>query len=223
MDYSFVLLSARARPESFAEFGLEGRGGGVFVRGFPLEGTGLRAELTVDLGGRTVSAEVFDEDTGEKYALFDSPRSRGSFVADLRGRVGSVVEDFRRTCLVSEDVRGRFVEFVGRRFGVSADFPWGGEDYAVFRRGGGKWFALVMKIRWRQLSVPGDEEVWVVNLKADPGKIPSLVDRRSVFPAYHMNKRHWITVLLTAAADFGALCELTEESFALVGEKPRRA
>lgn len=73
-----------------------------------------------------------------------------------------------------------------------------------------------MKIKYKQLSLTGDEEVWVVNLKEDSEEIPSLIDKKSVFPAWHMSKKHWITVLLTAATDFNRLRVLTERSFNLV-------
>ena len=78
-----------------------------------------------------------------------------------------------------------------------------------------------MKVKYRQLGLSGDEEVRVVNIKADENEIQKLIDRKSIFPAWHMNKKHWITVLLTAATDFEKLCELTEKSYALVG-KPTR-
>lgn len=64
-----------------------------------------------------------------------------------------------------------------------------------------------------------EERVWCVNLKAAPDEIPLLIDAKSIFPAYHMNKKHWITVALTAATDFDKLCDLTGRSFELVAGK----
>ena len=69
---------------------------------------------------------------------------------------------------------------------------------------------------YRQLGLNGEEEVWAVNMKAEQNEIPALIDRKSIFPAWHMNKKHWITVLLTAATDFEKLCELTAKSYELV-------
>ena len=73
-----------------------------------------------------------------------------------------------------------------------------------------------MKIKYRQIGLTGDEEVWVVNMKAEQDTIPTIIDRKSIFPAWHMNKKHWITVLLTAVTDFEKLCELTQKSYELV-------
>lgn len=67
-----------------------------------------------------------------------------------------------------------------------------------------------------------EDKVWCVNLKAAPDEIPLLIDAKSIFPAYHMNKKHWITVALTAATDFDKLCDLTGHSFELVAGKDSR-
>ncbi len=75
-----------------------------------------------------------------------------------------------------------------------------------------------MRIKYRQLGLTGDEEVWGVNMKASQDEIPNLIDKKSIFPAWHMNKKHWITVLLTAATDFEKLCELTQKSWELVSK-----
>ena len=73
-----------------------------------------------------------------------------------------------------------------------------------------------MKIKYRQLGLTSDEAIWVVNLKASQDSIPALIDHKSIFPSWHMNKKHWITILLTAATDFEKLCELTKKSYELV-------
>ena len=79
-----------------------------------------------------------------------------------------------------------------------------------------------MKIKYRQIGLASDEEVFVVNLKAESDVIPEIIDRKSIFPAWHMNKKHWITVLLTAATDFEKLCALTEQSHNQVEKKSKR-
>ena len=34
----------------------------------------------------------------------------------------------------------------------------------------------------------------VVNLKCEPDLIPNLINEKGIYSAYHMNKRHWISV-----------------------------
>lgn len=55
-----------------------------------------------------------------------------------------------------------------------------------------------------------------VQLKADPDLIPTLIENYTwVQPGYHMNKRHWITVLV-AQTDTTILTGLLEDAHALI-------
>ena len=64
-----------------------------------------------------------------------------------------------------------------------------------------KWFALIMDVSKNKLELEGDESMDVVNFKCDPILIDSLRNENGFFPAYHMNKEHWITVSLDDVCD----------------------
>ena len=34
----------------------------------------------------------------------------------------------------------------------------------------------------------------IVNLKCEPDLIPNLIRESGIYPAYHMNKKHWISM-----------------------------
>ena len=55
-----------------------------------------------------------------------------------------------------------------------------------------------------------------MNIKLRPAKIEQLVDRQHFYPAYHMNKKHWLTVMLQKDADISLVQELLAESYQLV-------
>ena len=226
MDYSYILRSALAKTDTFASFGFEKKGT-EYVCKKNLPSDGFYALITYSESSVSLFAHVYDSATGEKYPLFDMPAATGAFVGEIRTQVQSIIDDFRAKCFVSVDVREKYVAFIAERFAVSPDFPWEGyPDAGVFRCPNKKWFALMMRIKYRSLgftqSVTADEDVWIVNLKADADRIPQIVDRKSVFPAYHMNKKYWITVLLTAVTNFEELCALTERSVELVAGKGKK-
>lgn len=83
------------------------------------------------------------------------------------------------------------------------DFPWiSNPTYEVFRHESSKkWFALVMEIPRSRLALQGEDIVTVLNLKCDPLLSGSLRAEPGFFPAYHMNKEHWISVLLDTVDD----------------------
>ncbi len=97
------------------------------------------------------------------------------------------------------------------QYGTEPDYPWAGEpDYAVLRHSTNKkWYALIMRIPKNRLGVKETENVWVVNVKCDPLLIGPLQTKDGYFPAYHMSKSSWITVLLDGTVP-------TEEIFGLI-------
>ena len=83
------------------------------------------------------------------------------------------------------------------------DYPFDDwNESAVFRHSDSrKWFALAMRIPRRKLGFDSDELVDVVNLKLPSEMLGSFGRGDGVYPAYHMNKLHWISVILPDAPD----------------------
>ena len=96
-------------------------------------------------------------------------------------------------------------------------------DTTVFRHGvGGKWFGLLMKVQKRRLGI--DEEGWVhvLNLKIDPEESYAVREMfSSIIPAYHMNKRHWISVILDGSVPMDFCSILIEKSYDLTCKKAK--
>lgn len=88
-----------------------------------------------------------------------------------------------------------------------------GEDVLVFKVGS-KIFALASL----------DEVPARVNLKCDPDRALELRDRfEEVQPGYHMNKKHWNTVVIEGAVPVKELRSMIDHSYELVVESlPRR-
>ena len=72
-------------------------------------------------------------------------------------------------------------------------------------RGTQKWFGLLMSVSPQSLRISGDARIDILNVKCDPLLIGSLRLKPGFFPAYHMNKRHWITIRLDGSVSFGEL------------------
>ena len=219
MDYSYIFRSAKIKIDSLKAAGFsKSDDSGYFLR-LPVSNGDFYADFSLSPASQSLVVQLFDSSTGEKYPLFDMPRSQGAFVASLREEVQKLVDKLKSSCFEVHDLKDEYVAWIKSRFSAFPDFPWPNTpDYCVFRCPNQKWFALVMKVKYRQLGLTGEEEVWVVNMKAPDDKIPSLIDKKSIFPAWHMNKKYWITVLLTAATDFEKLCQLTEISYELVNK-----
>lgn len=211
VNFNHLLLSSNPQEEKLLEYGFK-----RFKKKLVLEKS-LDAVFyaVVSFDWENMWAEVFEKETDEKYVLLDVKTANGAFVNGVRQKVLDLLKDIQEKCFVCVDLKSLYLDWLETDFGVKGDFPW--EDEAsVFRCKNKKWFALIMKIKYKNLGFDSEEPVWVVNLKMDVEKIPQLVNRKSIFPAWHMNKKYWITVVLSAATDFNQLKELTLRSWQLV-------
>ena len=108
-------------------------------------------------------------------------------------------------------------------YGTQADYPFE-EDFetAVLRHGGNrKWYAVSMKVSRRKFGFESDEVIDVVNLKLPTEMFGSFGAADGVYPAYHMNKLHWISVLLPDAPD-DVVRFLVNVSFEATKDKRKR-
>ena len=96
-----------------------------------------------------------------------------------------------------------FLSYCLSAYATSPDYPFD-EDFetAVLRHGDNrKWYAIVMRVSRRKFGFDSDEVIDVVNLKLPTEMFGSFGAPDGVYPAYHMNKRHWISVLLHDAPE----------------------
>ena len=116
-----------------------------------------------------------------------------------------------------------FLDYCHNKFGTSPDYPFD-EDFetAVLRHADNhKWFALLMKVSRRKFGFDSDETVDIVNLKLPVEMFGSFGKDDGVYPAYHMNKLHWISVLLSDATD-ETIAFLTGVSYEATKDRSRR-
>jgi len=103
------------------------------------------------------------------------------------------IETYRNYCL--------------RKPGTTEEFPFDNETM-VFKVGG-KMYALC--------NVDLFESI---NLKCDPEKAVELREKyASVLPGYHMNKKHWNTVILDGSIPDHLILAWTDHSYQLVREQ----
>ena len=78
-----------------------------------------------------------------------------------------------------------------------------------------KWFAVLMDIPRKNLGLEGDGEISVVNLKCDTRLIGSFRMEPGIFPGWHMNKAHWITMALDGTVEDEKIKFLVNMSYEL--------
>lgn len=95
---------------------------------------------------------------------------------------------------------------------VYEDYPFHDDNFALMRcKGNKKTFAMIYE---RQ------DNIWI-NIKCDPEWIEFWRNAySSIIPGYHMNKRHWNTIIMDGLVPNKDIQRLISESYDLV--KPKR-
>lgn len=120
--------------------------------------------------------------------------------------------------------RDDFFRMVRDRFQINPDYPFAGDFInAVFRRKDNlKWFAIVMTVDAKKLGIGAFGELDIVNLKCTDEDRERLADVENVLPAYHMNKKRWLTVVLDEQEDIDTqLIDLVDKSYSLVASSKK--
>ena len=112
--------------------------------------------------------------------------------------------------------RQTIFDYIKKKYRISPEYPWRRDNTsAVFRHADNKkWFALVMTVQGNRLGLADNCWTDVINLKIDDLFYRDLVLRDDgILPAYHMNKMHWISVLLDGTVPDDKVFELVDISF----------
>ena len=116
--------------------------------------------------------------------------------------------------------RSEVIKLISETYSVNAEYLWDGETHAVFRHPiSKKWFGIIMEVKKKNLHLENcecsDETDDVMNVKLNPVLIEDLLHEETFLPAYHMNKKYWVTVRLDYVTET-ALRNFIEESWNLV-------
>lgn len=109
--------------------------------------------------------------------------------------------------------------YVKKKYGTEPDYPWMDQNAVLRHADNKKWYALVLSVCADKLGLKKDKTVDVINVKCDPVLIGSLRTKNGFFPAYHMNKNSWISILLDPAVSDGEVKGLIDLSYELTQSK----
>ncbi len=215
--------------------------GEAFSLSEPFLGGSFRAEIRIFLDGG-VEGKVFDAETGEEYAPVHVEEGRGAFVGAVREAYAGILRGIAEACCTrlrfESPQANRIASLLAERFGDAPGNPFdeGKYDVGVFRNPETqKWYALIMRAPRASFeekcgSIPhpvtegrgAEERIEILNCKADPAKVPSLLSEAGIYPCYHMNKRHWISIVTDGTVPDERMMALLAASRAMTGRGRRR-
>ena len=177
--------------------------------------------VTVEDG--VLALQVYDQETGDLYPQVHMESMRGTFVGSVREACLEVLYDIRKACFEVQEFlctqTKRIMTHVQENYEDQLEYLWEkSPDTAVLRHDDNqKWYAVLMKISWEKLDKSREGQVEVVNLKHD--QVADLLVEKGIYPAFHMNKRYWISLPLDDTLTDEKVLELFDRSYFLTSKK----
>ena len=173
------------------------------------------------------SCKVIEIASGEPYALVFAPSSQGSFVGKLKEKCCQLLEDICKNCfkqkVFSSSLANKVIEYISTKYGDKLEFLWEKfEDSAIWRRSDNKkWYALLTKVPKKYLAgnESRKEKIEALVLRVGDGDAAKLIDQKTFFEAYHMNKKNWVSVVLESDISADKVFELVDRSFLAAKKK----
>ena len=179
--------------------------------------------MTVSITTDNVGFQVFDQETGDLYPQVHMESMRGTFVGSVRQACLEILYQIRKACFDVQDFicpqTKRIMAKVQEKYGNQLEYLWEkSPDTAVLRHEGNqKWYAVLMRIPWDRLDKAREGLVEAVNLKHD--QVADLLSQKGIYPAFHMNKRYWISLTLDDSLSDEGVLDLLEISWNLTLKK----
>lgn len=213
-----LFLRKKYNEEKLISFGFEKEKKGYRYRRKVLNG---EFELSIFIAKNKWPDTVLTEiTTGEEYVLHKTNAS-GTFVGEVRKAITEVLQMIADRCY--EDAVFKYpqtieiIKSVREKYGDEMEYLWEKfPDNAIVRRKDNqKWYAVILTVSRRKLNLDSDEIVEIIDLRGDPEKLPNLVDGKLYFPGWHMNKKHWYTIISDGSVPLEEICHRIDESYAL--------
>lgn len=217
MRYLDSLVQKQFIPSLALKFGFKKTGPETFEINLPLKTPDFEVQIIID--HNEIKLKVFELPDRLEYLPFNLNEDEGgSFVNQIRSDVDEVVYQVIESCYQLKDYRERVFDFVRAELNTELETPWAKhpEFYVMKTANRQKWYGLMMRISYQLLDPQQSGIVDVLNLKAPPLKIVDLIDYQTFYPAYHMNKKHWVSVVVDEKINLKQLQALIRQSYQLV-------
>lgn len=178
----------------------------------------FRIDVEINNNG-IVKGKIYDLSFNEEYTNFRIENNLGTFVVQVRDEFKSLLKDIRNNCFVREhfiyEQSNKIAKEIKEKYGDDPEFEWERfSGYAIFRnKDSKKWYGIIMNINISKLEENSIGEVEIINIKLEPKEIEYLLKQDGFYPAYHMNKKNWITIILNNTIANEKIMSLVEKSY----------
>lgn len=196
-------------------FGFKEKNNG-FVYNHPILNNQFNLTISIDNNGN-VHTTLTEVDTGELYTLHLVEGVSGNFVGQIKEEFNDILNKISDECFEPDVFKciqtNELIKYIYEKYNDSLEFLW--EKFAdnaiVRRKDNAKWYAAFLTVSKQKLGFEDKIPVEIIDLRTENAE--NIVDNKNFFPGYHMNKKHWITIILDGTVSTDIIKTKIDESF----------
>lgn len=221
IDIKQLFYGRKANKKALVSFGFRKSGDAYIYTESILSG---QFSLTVTVKNDEVTAEVYDTEAECPYYLFAVEEAQGTFVGEVRSEYERIIQAVSESCFSRAEVyrertTAEVISYAKAKYKSKLEFLWNDDNSVMRRKDNGKWYLAILPVKREKLGIEGEGKIEVIDLRAPKEEIERLIDKVNYFPAYHMNKKSWITVPLDGRVSAEVVCAFVDMSYELAGKK----
>jgi len=187
-------------------------------------------ELTITIDENQIKTSLTETSTGELYTLHLIEGVKGAFVGKVKQAYEAVLQNVADKCFEINVFKSlnshKVIDYAYTKYGDEVEYLWEKfpENAICRRKDNQKWYFAILTCKRGKLgeiepSANPDEVVEVIDLRANSEELPNLIKQDNIYPGYHMNKKHWISIVLDGSVDIKTICSFIDKSYDLAGKK----
>ena len=182
----------------------------------------FRVEIIINANNELIG-KIYDIETNEEYTNF-RVENLGAFSNSVKEEYINILKNIVSNCYISHyfsfNQTNRIVNEIIKKYNVSPEFLWDKyPSYGIFRsKTSNKWFAAILNVDKSKVINNKSGEIEIINVKVDD-LVNDYLKEKGIYPAYHMSKKSWITIILDDTCKDEKIMELIDISYEIVNKK----
>ncbi len=178
-------------------------------------------ELLIEVEGKDVSTRLTDLATNDLYTLHLLEGAEGTFIGQVKKEYDAILSDISEKCFETDvfeyNQSVRILEYAKEKYGSEPEYLWTKfpRNAVCRRKDNKKWFFALLSVKGSVLGLETNKIIEIVDLRADKKDVPELLKQNNIYPAYHMNKKSWITIILDGSMNINDIYHFIDYSYNL--------
>ena len=213
----------RLIPEKIIEYGFK-KDKNIFLLQTDIMDGEFELYIEIDNNGNTIT-ELREKNSKEIYTLHLLADAEGDFVGKVKEEFDSVLKNIKEKCfetgIFEWDYTYRIIDYCRNKYKDEPEYLWKRTPRNAIcrRKDNHKWYLALLSVNGTKLGLKNDEIIEVINLRVHQDQMQDILKNKNIYPAYHMNKKNWITIILNGSIKIEEIYKRIDTSYEIAKKK----